>query len=77
MAAAITTNPAFSSGTPAAVLDRGNYQFPDSLRQYDVASDGRFLMMKGAEPDDETEPSQIIVVQNWFSELERLAPAAE
>jgi hypothetical protein len=38
-----------------------------------VAKDGRFLMVK--EPATDRTPSiAMVVVQNWFEELKRLAP---
>ncbi len=48
-------------------------------RSYDIAPDGqRFLMVKtgaSAEGDDElTGLTQIVVVQNWFSELQARVP---
>lgn len=36
---------------------------------YDVAPDGRFLMIQG-----EGAPTQVNVVLNWFEELKRLVP---
>jgi serine/threonine-protein kinase len=45
----------------------------NSIRHYDItADDRRFLMLKEAADDANT--AQIIVVQNWFEELKRLAP---
>jgi serine/threonine-protein kinase len=44
------------------------------MRGYDVAPDGRFLMLKAVPRTEEQRP-RIVVVQNWFAELERLAPA--
>jgi hypothetical protein len=41
-------------------------------RNYDVAPDGRFLMIKEGSNDRAPEP--IIVVQNWAEELKRLVP---
>jgi Tol biopolymer transport system component len=38
---------------------------------YDVLPDGRFLMVRGP---DQTTTREIVVVQNWFEELKRLAP---
>jgi Tol biopolymer transport system component len=35
---------------------------------YDVASDGRFLMVQ--KPASSSKPAEIVVVQNWFEELE-------
>ena len=42
-------------------------------RPYDVAPDGRFLMMT-EEPTTEAEAPPITVVLNWFEELERRVP---
>jgi hypothetical protein len=43
---------------------------------YDVSPDGqRFLMFKNAEFDTQTEPRRdVIIVQNWAADLERLVP---
>ena len=44
------------------------------LSSYDVAPDGRFLMIR----DPEGPPRQRInVVLNWFDELKRLVPSPE
>jgi hypothetical protein len=55
-------------------LFEGRYYVGDAAnvgRTYDVSPDGRrFLMMKA----DTTTPTNIVVVQNWFSELTRLVP---
>ena len=43
----------------------------DRLPNYDVSPDGRFLMVK---PADTQEEAGLIVVLNWFEELKRLLP---
>jgi hypothetical protein len=50
---------------------RGGVSGFSALRMYDVAKDGRFLMIKDAIPD--RGPS-IVVTQNWLEELKRLVP---
>ena len=42
---------------------------------YDVSADGRFLMIKEPQAADggQTQP-EIVIVENWFEELERLVP---
>jgi Tol biopolymer transport system component len=40
------------------------------VRNYDVSSDGRFLMLKRSGRPE----GQLVYVQNWFEELKRLAP---
>ncbi len=46
-----------------------------AVRMYDVAKDGRFLMIKDAVADRSTAAASIIVTQNWLEELKRLVPA--
>ena len=43
-------------------------------RAYDIAPDGRFLVIKltGSDPAD-----QIILVQNWTDDLQRLVPTSQ
>ena len=42
---------------------------------FDVASDGRFLMLKAGGGDaDPGTPDSLIVVQNWTEELKRRVP---
>ncbi len=53
------------------------------VRSYDVAPDGRFLLVKplgkaaSTAIDEEFYPTHIRFIQNWFQELERLAPTGE
>ena len=63
---------AFSAGKPK-FLFQGLYQPTPILdANYDVAPDGRFLMLKPS--GDEQAPTQVNLVLNWFEELKRLAP---
>jgi hypothetical protein len=50
---------------------------PGGDRTYDVSPDGRrFLMIKSLNAAVPASAAvQIVVVQNWFEELKRLAPA--
>ena len=41
-------------------------------RAYDLSPDGKKFVM--IQREDKTAPDPIQVVQNWFEELERLAP---
>ena len=41
---------------------------------FDVAPDGRFLMLKPSGRAAGAPQKNIIVVQNWFEELKRLVP---
>jgi dipeptidyl aminopeptidase/acylaminoacyl peptidase len=60
----------FSFVADSSLFANGDY--------YDVASDGRFLMIQRQQRSVDNRGSffgRIIVVQNWHEELERLAPA--
>jgi serine/threonine protein kinase/Tol biopolymer transport system component len=68
----IDTHHGFSAGKPA-VLFQGTYV--RNVLDYDVAPDGRFLMMKPS--DAELAPPELHVVLNWIDELTRRVPAAQ
>ena len=75
MAVPVDTEPTFTAGAPEVLFEQQYFSFRAS-RTYDVAPDGRFLMIKeGATTDDASAPTaQIIIVENWFEELKRLVP---
>jgi dipeptidyl aminopeptidase/acylaminoacyl peptidase len=56
-------------GSPTPVF-RGRYEIRDGSfgRLFDVAPDGRFLMLKR---ESSAEPANIVLVQNWVAELAR------
>jgi serine/threonine-protein kinase len=74
MAVPVSTEPTFEAGVPQQLF-AGTYVWRGS-RMYDVFPDGRrFLMIKeptGGEAG--LHPPQVVLVQNWFQELERLVP---
>jgi serine/threonine-protein kinase len=78
MAIAVDTEREFSFGMPVELFT-GSYFFDaaSGVASYDVAHDGRFLMIQ---PDtnagDAPNQSSIVVVQNWTEELKRLVPVA-
>jgi hypothetical protein len=61
----------WKAGSPI-VLFRGPYAIRDGSlgRHYDVAHDGRFLMLKR---EATAEAAHFVVVQNWVTELDRRA----
>ncbi|MCZ6538246.1 MAG: hypothetical protein O6922_00265, partial [Chloroflexi bacterium] len=61
------------SGSPGAssVLFEGRYLSDQYVRGYDLAADGRFIMVR---TPNESLPRQVNVVLNWFEELKRLVP---
>ncbi len=66
----------FTFGNPEVVFEQTYFiGSPFRGRTYDISPDGkRFLMIKEGGLGDETEPAQLVLVQNWFEELKRLVP---
>ena len=68
MAASIVLEPEIDVSTPVELFD-GPYTVDLSGHQrYDVAPDGRFLMVENSED------FRIVVVEGFFEELDRLVP---
>ena len=66
----VQTDPDFSMGVPSVVV-KGPYVNVGEMA-YGVTSDSqKFLMLK---PPEQPPPTKILVVANWFEELERLVP---
>ncbi len=73
IAVPVTLTSRFSAGRPMKLLDGGGFSGAGptgSSQTYDVAKDGRFLMLKTAAGTD----SSLVIVHNWVEELKRLAP---
>ena len=79
LAVPVQTKPEFQAGTPVELF-RGNYFISTPPFSYDVTEDGqRFLFIKTVEEMGEDElpesrETNLMVVDNWFAELKRLAP---
>ena len=71
MASAVQTDSSFTRGTPRMLFE-GPYRNRDG-RTYDVAPDGRFLMVNGL-IDTDARPLEIQVVLNWHEELKERVP---
>jgi len=69
MAVPVTTRPTFTAGKPV-LLFRGRYSYGSGLGlpTYDVAPDGRFLMIKNE--DEAAERPRVII--NWAETLQRI-----
>ncbi len=73
----IRPNPSFNPGNPEVVLEQAYWFRAGKFvgRTYDISPDGtRFLMIEASSPSAEAEPMQLILVQNWLDELQRLVP---
>jgi eukaryotic-like serine/threonine-protein kinase len=70
LAVSIQTRPTFVSGAPERLFSLRDYVSPSpQARNYDVAPDGRFLVLKDVTPGGSRVGNQIVVVQHWFQEL--------
>jgi len=72
MTVTVNTEPTFRFDTPEFLFE-SPYLLLDQPPSYDVAPDGRFLMIKPSEGEQDG-ALRITVVQNWFEELQRLVP---
>ena len=71
-----TSGPNFVAGNPTTVFDT-KYVEPNPARHYDVSPDGRrFLMLKDSAGNPNETPASMVVVLNWFDELQRRVPTS-
>jgi serine/threonine-protein kinase len=79
MSVRVKQDASWSAATPTKLIEAPYYRGGGTItsRSYDVSADGkRFLMIKDAAGSGPSAaPLSIVVVQNWFEELRRLAPA--
>lgn len=74
------TDSAFRPGNPERLIEAGAYFLGPLARTFDISPDGRrFLMIKeGVAASDADDPygelTRLIVVQNWFQELNARVP---
>jgi serine/threonine-protein kinase len=76
MSVPVRPGPTWNAGSPTKLFDGRTFLRTTTTglgRTYDVAKDGRFLMVKETAPD-RTPPIAMVVVQNWTEELKRLVP---
>jgi hypothetical protein len=70
MAVAVNSDGDFSFAAPMQLFSGRYFQFPaPGARTYDVASDGRFLMILPGDENTAATPASMIVVQNFTEEL--------
>ena len=66
MAVNVTTQPAFSAGTPAMLFEKRSLVTPGQSPNYDISADGKRFVI----PDRLNEqPLLIHVVHNWYEEF--------
>lgn len=71
----VRTDAGFSASKPRLLFENPEYFSGHPIRTFDVSPDGqRFLMVQGEE--EKPRPvTELILIQNWFEEVKRLAPA--
>jgi serine/threonine-protein kinase len=73
MAVAIQTAPTLSIGIPIVLFAHKDDLIQNS-RAWDVSPNGRFLLLKRDTSAAGNTSRELVLVQNWFEELKRLAP---
>ena len=69
---AVQPGAAFAYGKQQQLFDATGYFELATSRVFDVSADGkRFLMLKSAQAANAAERPRIVVVQNWFEEIEQ------
>ena len=76
MAVAVETQPEFRFQPPEELFEGGFVTYPNVSRIYDVAPDGRFVMIHSAAAATTGTDAlpEVIFVQNWFEELKARVP---
>ncbi len=74
MVATYTSDPTFEVESREQLFDAGPYATTNGWRGYDVTSDNQRFVMIRSLPGEEAEAARLILVQNFFEELERLVP---
>jgi serine/threonine-protein kinase len=74
VASQVATEPTFRVDGEVVLFSMGqDYRRDEVYRVYDVTqSDQRFLMLRIVESDDEESQSSLLLVRNWFTELEEI-----
>jgi hypothetical protein len=63
------------AGRPKLLFEFAMLASVGSARPYDVAPNGRFVVVQSGGPNADGGPaSTLVLVQNWFEELKRLVP---
>jgi eukaryotic-like serine/threonine-protein kinase len=75
-AAAVDSGAELSFETPVMLFSGAYFGAPvPETRSYDVARDGRFLMIQLEDsPTSNETPASVVIVENWFEELKQRVP---
>ena len=72
LAVSISMEPTVTAGVPRVLFEGPYVPSAGRGRPYDRTPDGRYLMVKTVGQTDAA--GEIVLVQNWSQELERLVP---
>ncbi len=76
-AADIRTEGEVASGKPSLVFEQRGFASGNPIRGWDVYPDGQGFLMVKLDEGKQQPVTEIILVQNWFEELERLCPTGK
>ena len=71
----LDTEPTFRAGNAESLFEQ-QYATYLERRNYDIAPDGRFLMIREGAATDAGTAEQLVVVLNWFEELKERVPVS-
>jgi hypothetical protein len=78
MSVRVSPGPGWTPGPSKVVFEQryhwGSGAAGTAAATFDVAADGRLLLIRNVSDPEATTPPNIVVVQNWFRELARLVP---
>ena len=70
-----TSEQTFRAGNPTTLFAMPYRTSLTATREYDVAPDGRFLMIREDTTSDRNQtPASMILIQNWLEELQARVP---
>jgi hypothetical protein len=73
-AVAVQPGATLVAGRPQVLFEFAMLAPAGGNRPYDIASDGRFLIIPGVDKAGAGTASNMVLVQNWTEELKRLVP---
>jgi serine/threonine protein kinase/Tol biopolymer transport system component len=70
----VRTDGGFSVNKPRLLFEKAGYGIGDPIRSYDLTLDSRRFLMVKDEQRPASPATEMVLVQNWFDALKRLAP---
>ncbi len=73
----VDSGPTFSAARPILLFDRKRYQRGSPIGTWDISRDGWKFLMDELEDTPVKNTTELVFVENWFGELERLVQAGK